>query len=51
LQEWGTAHDAEALARGAEADLPQDLRESGDDDTADASARGTQKKEEPDEEW
>jgi len=51
LQEWGAGHDAEALARQAESDLPEDLRESGDKDVADAAARGTEKKEEADEEW
>jgi hypothetical protein len=51
LQEWGASHDAAALARQAESDLPEDLRESDDQGVADAAARGVEKKEEPDEEW
>ena len=51
LQSWGAAHDATALAHEAEGDLPEDLRESNDSDVADASARGAEKKSEPDEEW
>jgi len=51
LQEWGAGHDAEALAREAESVLPEDLRESDDQDVADAAARGAEKKEEADEEW
>ena len=51
LQKWGASHDAEALARNAEADLPEDLRTSADEDVAGAASRGVEKKEEPDEEW
>jgi len=51
LQEWGATHDAQALAREAEADLPEDLRDSGDEDVAEAASHGTEKKEELDEEW
>ena len=51
LQEWGAGHDATALAREAEAALPEDIRESSDMDAADSAARGTEKKSEPDEEW
>jgi hypothetical protein len=46
LREFSRSHDAEALAREAEEDLPPDLRES-DDDVADSAKRGAE--EEP--EW
>jgi len=51
LQEWGASHDATPLARQAEAELPEDIRESSDSDAADSAARGTEKKSEPEEEW